>query len=154
VPEAIPSQPRHPLLERLVRDCGIPEVDAATIDAFLARDGDAVLFFSEDPKQYPESADVAVVLPELLTAFRGRLRAAFVARESERELQKRFGFARWPALVFVRDGEYVGTITGIHDWDVYIEKVQSLLAAPTRREAAADAARANRAATPAPQETP
>lgn len=154
MPEAIPSPPRHPLLERLRRDCGVPEVDAASIEAFLEAPGDAVLFFSEDLKQYPESADVAVVLPELLAAFRGRLRAAFVARESERELQKRYGFARWPALVFLRGGEHVGTITGIHDWDEYIEKVQSLLAAPTRREAAAEAARANRAASAAQQETP
>lgn len=145
---------RHPLLERLVRDCGIPEVDAASVDAFLAGPGDAVLFFSEDLKQHPESADVAVVLPELLAAFRGRLRAALVARASERELQKRYGFARWPALVFTRGGEQVGTITGIHDWDEYVEKVQSLLSAPTRREVAAEAARANRAASAAQQETP
>ncbi len=146
------ANPRHPLLGRLVRDCGVPEVDAAGIDAFLATPGDAVLFFSENPLQYPESADVAVVLPELLGAFPGRLRAALVARASERELQKRFGFARWPALVFLRDGDYVGAITGIHDWDVYLEKVESLLAAPTRREAAAEAARANRAATTAQEE--
>lgn len=144
MPETTPT--RHPLLERLVRDCGVPEVDAASVDAFLGRGGDAVLFFSEDPNQYPESGDVAVVLPELLAAFPGRLRAAFVARASERELQKRYGFARWPALVFLRAGDYVGAITGIHDWDDYLEKVESLLAAPTRREAAAEAARTNRAA--------
>jgi hydrogenase-1 operon protein HyaE len=145
VPETTPA--RHPLLERLVRDCGVPEVDAGSVDAFLATPGDAVLFFSEDPKQHPESADVAVILPELLKSFPGRLRAAFVARASERELQKRYGFARWPALVFLRDGDYVGAITGIHDWDVFLDKVRELLAAPTRREAAAAAARANRAAT-------
>jgi len=39
----------------------------------------------------------------------------------------------------------VGTITGIHDWDEFIEKVGALLAAPTRREAAAAAARENAA---------
>lgn len=150
MPEPTPA--RHPLLERLLRDCGIPEVDVASVDPFLAQGGDAVLFFSEDPQQYPESGDAAVVLPELLAAFRGRLRAAFVARASERELQKRYGFARWPAFVFLRHGEHVGTITGIHDWDDYLEKVESLLAAPTRREAAAEAARANRAASTTHQE--
>jgi len=140
------SPARHPLLERLVRDCGVPEVDSDSVDAFLAAPGNAVLFFSEDPKQYPESADVAVILPELVKAFGGCMRAAFVARASERELQKRYGFARWPALIFLRDGEYVGAITGIHDWDVFLNKVQGLLDAPTRREAAAAAAQANRVA--------
>lgn len=148
------SLTRHPLLERLVRDCGVPEVDAVSLDAFLAAPGDAVLFFSEDPRQHPESADVAVVLPELLAAFPGRLRAALVARASERELQKRYGFARWPALVFLRDGEYVGAVTGIHDWDEYLEKLRHMLAAPTRREAAAAQAQANRRAAAATQETP
>lgn len=144
MPETSPA--RHPLLERLVRDCGVPEVDAGSVDAFLAAPGNAVLFFAEDLKQYPESADIAVILPELIKAFGGRLRAAFVARANERELQKRYGFARWPAMVFLRDGEYVGAITGMHDWDVFLAKVQGLLDAPTRREAAAAAARANRVA--------
>jgi len=145
VPEATDTAARHPLLERLGREYGIPEVDAASVDAFLAPPGDVVLLFTENPLQYPESADVAVVLPELMRAFPGRFRAALVARVSERELQKRFGFARWPALVFVRDGDLVGAITGMHDWDEFTAKVTGMLAAPTRREAAVAAARANSA---------
>lgn len=153
MPDTQNVPPRHPLLERLVRDCGIPEVGADSVDDFLAPPGDAVLFFSEDPRQYPESGDVAVVLPELLVAYRGRLRAAFVSRADERELQKRYGFARWPALVFLRGGEPVGTITGIHDWDVFLEKINALLESPTRREQAAEAARANRAAAESREST-
>jgi hydrogenase-1 operon protein HyaE len=153
VPEATPLKARHPLLERLVRDCGIPEVDTDSVDAFVNAEGDAVLFFSEDLLQHPESGDVAVVLPELVRAFHGRFRAALVSRASERALQKRYGFARWPALVFLRGGEHVGTITSILDWDEYLAKVAELLAAPTRREAAAEAARANRAAATEQQET-
>lgn len=145
-----PTKPvRHALMERLIREFSLPELDVASVDAFLAGGGDAVLFFSEDPVQYPESADVAVILPELLAAFPGRLRGAVIARAAERELQKRFGFARWPALVFVRDGDIVGTITGIHDWDDFTRKVAELLAAPTRRELAAQAAQANLAASDA-----
>lgn len=151
MPEAPAATARHPLLERLVTECGVPEVDSASVDAFLSAPGDAVLFFAENLVQYPESADVAVVLPELMRAFGGRFRAALVARVSERELQKRFGFARWPALVFVRDGDLVGTITGIHDWDEFVARVRAMLAAPTRRAAAAAEARAN-AATNDPQE--
>lgn len=134
---------RHPLVERLVTDLGLPEVGAADVDAFLTAPGDAALLFTGDLRQHPESGDVAVILPELMKAFRGRFRAAVVARASERELQKRFGFARWPALVFVRCGELVGAITGMHDWEEFVARVRELLDAPTRREIAAAAVRDN-----------
>lgn len=134
---------RHPLVERLIRECSVPEVGSETIDGFLAEPGDVVLFFTEDPRQYPESADVAVILPELVEALRGRFRTAVVDRASERTLQKRFGFARWPALVFVRDGDLVGAITGMHDWDEFIQRAVALLDSPTRREVAAAEVREN-----------
>ena len=143
--------PRHPLLERLVRECGVPEVGCEGIDAFLAPAGDVVLFFTEDPKQYPESADGAVILPELMQALRGRFRTAVVERASERALQKRFGFARWPALVFLRDGALVGAITGMYDWNEFVQRAATLLDSPTRREVAAAEARENSLAA-GPQE--
>jgi hydrogenase-1 operon protein HyaE len=145
------AEARHPLFERLLREFGLPEVGAADVDAFLAAPGEAVLFFTGDPKQYPESADVAVILPELIRALPGRFRAAVVARASERELQKRFGFARWPALVFVRSGDLVGAITGMHDWDDLVTRVRELLDSPTRREIAVAAVRDNTLA-PNPEE--
>jgi hydrogenase-1 operon protein HyaE len=143
VAEAAGGSPRHPLIERLCREFGLPEIDAAGVDAFLAAGGDTVLFFTEDPLKYPESSDVAVILPELIRAFPGRFRAAVVARADERALQQRFGFARWPALVFLRDGDAVGTITGIHDWNEFVARVRGLLGSSTRRETAAAAAREN-----------
>jgi hydrogenase-1 operon protein HyaE len=136
---------RHPLIERLVREFAFPEVDAGNVDAFVGLPRDTVLFFTEDPAQNLESLDVAVILPELVAAFGGRLQAAVVSRDAERELQKRFGFARWPALVFVRGGDYVGAITAIQDWDFYLARVQELLDSPTRRQAAVAAARDNAA---------
>lgn len=134
---------RHPAIARLCRDFGIPEVGSAEVDAFLAAGGDAVLFFTEDPNKYPESSDVAAVLPELIRAFPERFRSAVVARESERSLQQRFGFARWPALVFVRNGDTVGSITGIQDWSDFLQKIRVLLESPTRRELAAAAVKDN-----------
>jgi hydrogenase-1 operon protein HyaE len=139
----VADEPLHPLVERLVREFSVPEVGVDGLDAFLAAPGDAVLFFTEDPKKYPESADVAVILPELVRALGGRFRTAVVARAAERTLQKRFGFARWPALVFVRDGDLVGSITGMHDWDEFVQRAVALLDSPTRRELAAAEARDN-----------
>ena len=54
------------------------------------RPAHALLFFTGDPAQRSEAADVAVVLPELLAAFAGRLRAAIIARAAEAALAPRF----------------------------------------------------------------
>jgi hypothetical protein len=53
--------------------------------------------------------------------------------------------------VFTCDGDTVGAITGIHDWDEFLEKARSLLESPTRREIAAAAARDNAQAGPQEQ---
>jgi hydrogenase-1 operon protein HyaE len=125
--------PLHPLIARLVDDYGYPLLDQDTLDACIAAPGDTVLFCAGDPLLYPECLDVAVVLPELMRAFSGRFRAAVVSRELEAELQARYGFNRWPSLVFLRDGGYVGVLSGILDWSVYLARIQDLLAAPTAR---------------------
>jgi hydrogenase-1 operon protein HyaE len=123
----------HPLIARLVDDYGYPLLDEANLDACIATPGDTVLFCAGDPLLYPECLDVAVVLPELMRAFAGRFRAAVVSRELEAALQTRYGFTHWPSLVFLRDGGYVGTLSGILDWAVYLARIQNLLAAPTAR---------------------
>jgi hydrogenase-1 operon protein HyaE len=125
--------PLHPLIARLVDDYGYPLLVEANLDACIAAPGDAMLFCAGDPVLYPECLDVAVVLPELMRAFSGRFRAAVVSRELEAELQARFGFNRWPSLIFLRDGGYVGVLSGILDWSVYLARIQDLLAAPTAR---------------------
>ena len=77
----------HPLIQRLFEDYGYPEVTLKNHDEFAAPDEVGVLFFTGDPKRYKETTDVAVVLPELVAAFRGGLRPAVVAREDEIEVQ-------------------------------------------------------------------
>jgi hydrogenase-1 operon protein HyaE len=123
----------HPLIARLTQVLGLPGLDAANLEAFLEAPGDGVIFCGGDPVQHPECLDVAVVLPELLRAFPGRLRAGIAGRELEPALQARYGLSRWPSLIFVRAGDYVGTLPGILDWSVYLTRVQGLLAGPTCR---------------------
>jgi hydrogenase-1 operon protein HyaE len=125
--------PQHPLITRLTGDLGYPLLDATGLDAFCEAPGDAVLFCGGDPAAYPETLDLAVVLPELMRAFPGRLRAGVAASELEPALQARYGFSRWPSLVFLRDGDYLGTLSGILDWAVYLERIEDLLAGPVVR---------------------
>jgi hydrogenase-1 operon protein HyaE len=116
-----------PLLDRLVKrfDCHV--VTADSLDAFLARSGDSVLFCGGNPAQYPESLDVAVILPELQAAFAGRFRIAIAERALEPVLQARYGLQRWPSLLFLRGGSYLGVIAGMQDWSTYLMRIAGLL---------------------------
>jgi len=123
----------HPLVTRLVNECGYPILTGSDLEAFGNAPGDAVLFCVGDPVQYPECLDVAVVLPEILRAFPGRFRAGIPADEMGPAMQARYGFSRWPTLVFLRGGAYVGMISGIQDWSVYLARIQGLLETPASR---------------------
>lgn len=123
----------HPLIQRLIDDCGYPEVTLATHDEFIQQPGVTVLFLAGDPKTVRDATDVAVVLPELVKAFEGRLTPGVVAADAERELQKHYGFMAWPALVFLRDGGYLGAITRIQNWSEYLQDISRLLTADVKR---------------------
>lgn len=125
----------HVLIDRLHDELGYPVVTLANHDEFVAQPGMNVLFFPGDPTTVKDATDVAVVLPELAQAFDGQLTPGVVTdvRGDGAELQKTYGFGAYPALVFVRGGEYVGAITRIQDWAVYLEEISNLLVAPPRR---------------------
>lgn len=125
----------HPLIERLTDDLCYPEITLANHDDFVSETGLNVLFFPGDPTTVRDSTDVAVVLPELVFAFRGQLRPGVVTDifGDGRILKRQYGFMEYPALVFVRSGEYVGKLTRIQDWGVYLDKISELLVCAPRR---------------------
>ncbi|MEJ2454692.1 MAG: hydrogenase-1 expression HyaE [Candidatus Thiodiazotropha sp.] len=116
-----------PLIEDLIDSKGLPLVDEASLEAFCASHRHVLLFFTENPVQFPESNDVAVVLPLLMQHFGERFRVGVVSRDSERQLHARFPFDSWPALVLLRDGRYVGAISRMQDWAVYLAEMERLL---------------------------
>lgn len=130
-PRAAPET--SPLIERLVSVHGATWVDAQTIDAWAAEGGDRVVLFAGDPVQFPEGLDVAVVLPELQRCFPGRFKIGVVPRHLEQALALRYGSQRWPTLLFLRDGQYVTTLSGMHDWDDYVQAMARALAMPISR---------------------
>nr|WP_294527050.1 hypothetical protein [uncultured Rhodopila sp.] len=123
------------LIDTLSSRHGIPTVDEHSIYAFLApaagEPAHTLLFFTGDPAQRSESNDVAVVLPELLAAFRGRLRAAVVARSAEDALKTRFHVQVVPSLVVTRGPAPLGVLPRIRDWSEYVATLQTLLAPTT-----------------------
>jgi len=121
-----------PLITALGTRHGLPTVDEASIDAFLApADGESahcLLFFTGDPAQRAETADVAVVLPEILAAFQRRLRGAVVARSSEAALSARFRVNVHPSLVVTRGGDPLAVLPKIRDWSEYMSAIDAALA--------------------------
>ncbi len=130
---ADPSDRSAPLVARLVTQHGARWASLATLEALLARPGDLVLFFHGDPVRFPEVLDVAVVLPELQRAAPRPFSIAVVSRADEDTLARRYASTRCPALVFLRDGQYVGVIAGMHDWTDFVDQVAHMLSQPTRR---------------------
>lgn len=125
--------PSHPLVARLIELSGRPALTVDALESMLAEPGMAVLFCGGDPVQYPECLDVAVVLPEMLKLFPDRFRMVVADRALEPAMQVGYGIQRWPGLLFLRDGQYVGTILGMQDWSVYVQRFTELLDAPVSR---------------------
>jgi hydrogenase-1 operon protein HyaE len=119
---------------------GLPEVEVGSVDAFIAGAENAgavaVLLSAGDPVRWPEATDVAVVLPELIEAFAGRLRGAVIARDAEVELGKRFGVRVQPSLILCSGSETLGLIGKIQDWSVYVERISTLIDRPRSNGAA------------------
>lgn len=124
----------HPLIQRLGDAFGVPTLDEAGFDAYVGACEYSVLFFTEDPRRFPESLDVAVVLPELLKAF-PPLAAALIEPGLERTLQARYGFTAWPSLVFLRRGHYLGCLSRILNWNDYLREIPRILAGEAREDA-------------------
>lgn len=126
-----------PLLAQLVSQHGAQWIDMDNIEAWLTgQRGDHVLLFAGDPVRFPEALDVAVVLPELQAVSAAAARPfglAVALPECAEALAKKFGSQRWPTLMFFRDGLYVTTVCGMHDWTDYLALVAQALNAPPGR---------------------
>jgi hydrogenase-1 operon protein HyaE len=130
---AAASRAMHPLLERLVGLCGAAVLEPGGFDAWAGEPGTALLVFTEDPVLHRETLDLAVIVPELAQALPGRFRTGVLLPAAARALAPRYGFRRWPALVLLKDGHYVGAIDGLREWQDYVEELARLLASgPTR----------------------
>ncbi len=122
----------HPLIDRLSSSLNYPLLDLSNIDDFLTSNQLSVLFFTEDPKRFAETDDLAVVLPELMQVF-PHITPAVISRDDEKKLQSMYGFRSWPALVFLRDGQYLDTITGIQDWSEYLTEIKRIITSEPSR---------------------
>ena len=128
-----PQPIAFPLIERLITHHGYESLKADTIEAFVSAPGHAVIFAAGDANRLDETADVAVVLPELMAAFSGMFRVGVTRdRETEMAVQRLYRFNAFPALVFTRDGGWLGTIQRMQDWSDYLKDIRGYLASEPR----------------------
>ena len=121
--------PLHPLVARLVAEHGYRYAEVGGGDALPA--GDSVLFLPCHGKAHLETPDVAVVLPELLRTLGGGVDGIVAGPDLERRMRERLGGIALPALVVLRGGEPVGSVSRMRDWDEYLKRLSALLAAPS-----------------------
>jgi hydrogenase-1 operon protein HyaE len=121
------------LLDKLIEKHGVTELGLDEFELFLKEPGNGVVLLTDEPDTAPESWDLAVIFPELLVSTGVSVRAALARPETAKLLQTRFGLSRLPALVFLRDGGYVGAIEGIRDWSEFVSECATMLQKPVSR---------------------
>ena len=125
----------HPLIERLTSELGWPLLSTEDdVLAWIARPGTHVLFVPGDWQRNLETADVAVILPELARAFQGRFDCALVADAMEAEIKDSSGIYKTPSLIFYRAGACLGGIPKVREWDDYMARIARFLDLPIAAE--------------------
>ncbi|MGB0661393.1 MAG: hydrogenase accessory protein [Mangrovicoccus sp.] len=123
----------HPLIDRLTTDLGWPRLDNDhDITEFTRQPGVHALFVPGDAARNLESADVAVILPELKLAFQGKFDCAVVADSAESKLRHDTKVLKTPSLIFFRDGQFLAGIPKVRDWDEYLARISQILAMPSQ----------------------
>lgn len=125
----------HPLIDRLTTELGWPRLnDADALAGFVEAPGTHVVFVPGDPARNLETADVAVILPELKLAFQGRFDCAVAGDAVAQAVGDAAGGYKTPNLVFWRDGHMIGAIPKVRDWADYMARIGQILAAPIAAE--------------------
>lgn len=122
------AEAMHPLLNRLITELGWPHLQTMEqVEDFLARPGAHCLLIPGDPARNLETADAAVVLPELRMVFQGAFDCALVGDAIEAQLREAHGVLKTPGFLFFRNGRMQGAIAKIRDWDDYMARVPAIL---------------------------
>lgn len=126
--EAPQASAPHPLILRLERELGYPRL-ASEHDAaqFLSRPGLHCLFIPGDAGRNLETADAAVILPELRIAFQNRFDCAIVDESIEARLRERHRALKTPGLLFFRETDFLGSIEKVRDWTDYLARITHIL---------------------------
>ena len=94
--------------------------------------GLTALLLTEDPQRNLEVLDACVILPEALKPAGDQIARWVAGPDFAPALMAQYGVPRAPAVVFLRDGQFVGVLNGIRDWNEYQNEVARLLTGPAQ----------------------
>lgn len=118
----------HPLIQRLETEFGYPILSSRSdVAEFLGREGAHCLFIPGDPKRNLETADAAVILPELRLAFQRAFDCAVIANSIEASIREEFRALKTPGLLFFRETTFLGSIEKVRDWSDYLGRITHIL---------------------------
>lgn len=119
----------HPLIRRLETELGWPCLgNLSDLAEYLTRPGVHCLFVPGDPARNLETADAAVILPELHMTFQRAFDCAVIGDPIEAKVREGNGVLKTPSYIFFRDGRMIGAIPKVRDWDDYLIRIQQILA--------------------------
>lgn len=124
----------HPVLIRLADQTGGVIADGLSTADTAAKTGDTITFFPGDLEAKWESADIATILPMVLTdvaaALPGPVSLVIVPHQVEDDaLRAVFGVLGHPTLVLQRDGRFLTAIPGMRPWAEYATLITEAFAA-------------------------
>lgn len=125
------SETLHPLVARLTSAHGYPYLDSEEAAVATLPPGDSLLFLPAHGKAHMETPDIAVVLPELVGVLGGgsTIGGAVAGPAYEKRLREQLGIAL-PAIVVMRGGRPLGSLSRMRDWDEFIERLSAVIAGP------------------------
>ena len=129
-----------PSIERLQERFGILQarygyhlLDAESYEDFAKAPGHTLILFADDPAKVPETWDLTISLPEALLRLEAEGRVGLLLPAVARSLAPCYGIRIWPALLALREGDYLGTVEGLKDWSSYVRLLPELLSAQPSR---------------------
>lgn len=127
-PHTAPTKPSHALLTRLEVELGWPRLATLSdVADFTARPGAHCLFIPGDPVRNLETADAAVILPELRMVFQHAFDCGLVDDRIEATVRETYRALKAPGFLFFQAGRYLGAVEKIRDWDDYLTRITHIL---------------------------
>ncbi len=126
----------HPIFNRLWGKEGFVRVNEENLEEFKSAKGLVLIFFADNPTTFKETLDMAVIAPEVAKVFQDHIAAkGFTDPAVGRAIASRLGLTRLPAVGFYRDGEWLGGLQGLKNWNEYISGLAEIggRTAPARR---------------------
>lgn len=117
----------NPLFKRMTEEGGFKVLDENSLAEFLKLPGLSLVLFVEDPNRMKETMDAVVIAPELAKSCPFIEHKAVVGPPSARKAAVAYGFKRWPAMVFFRDGKYLGAVDGLRLWADLVRETDEII---------------------------